>query len=472
MKSKTLLLSSFLASVGLAFASVVDGQTTPTFTTLHRFTGTNGEGSDPQSAPILGSDGALYGTTNTGGTSGNGTIYRILVNGTAFTTQHSFTGTNGEGFHPNATLLLGSGSVFYGATSGGGTGNGGTIYRLSADGKTLVALYSFVGTNSLAPSPNTMILGSDGALYGTTVDGGVYSNGSVFRLTIDGKTFTTLYSFTGGNGQGNFPEAGLLQGSDGAFYGTTQGESDAPNNGTVFRLTADGKTFKVLHTFSGTDNYAFPEATVIQGSDGNLYGTTLGGGTRSSGSVFRLSTSGTAFATLHSFTGGSGDGANPYGAMVQGSDGAFYGTTNAGGTGGYGSVYRLSSDGTTLTTIHSFTGPTGDGLHPQSTLTKDSGGNLYGTTAGGSGGNSGTIFKLSFPKQTALAITRTATDATVLYGGTPGATYQPQYAATLTDNQWTNAGPLLTADDNGIFTYTDSTQPLPATRFYRAIVSP
>lgn len=158
------------------------------------------------------------------------------------------------------------------------------------------------------------------------------------------------------------------------------------------------------------------------------------GGTSGKGTVYRLSADGKTFASLHSFTGASGDGANPYGALVQGGDGTFYGTTNAGGAGGYGAIYQLSNDGKTLTTIHSFTGPTGDSLHPQSTSLKGSDGNLYGTTAGGSGGDQGSIYELILPKATSLtarSITRTATAVTVIYSGIPGASYQPQYTGTF-----------------------------------------
>ncbi len=475
MKSKFSLHLSLLTLVCLSLGPDVDGQTAPTFTTLHRFTGVNGEGSDPQAALIQGSDGAFYGTTNAGGTSNKGTIFRLSADETTLTTLHHFTGANGEGSDPDAALLQGSDGAFYGATAGGGTNSSGTLCRLSADGKTFTTLYNFSGTAQAAAVPNALIQGRDGAFYGTTAGGGTYGIGTIFRLSADGKTLTTLYSFTGANGTGNLPAAALLQGSDGAFYGTTQGESDAPDNGTVFRLSADGKTFTTLHSFNGSDHYAFPEAALIQGSDGAFYGTTLGAGTTGNGTIFRLSADGKTFAILHSFIGGNGEGAGPYGALLLGNDGAFYGTTNAGGTGGYGTIYRLSSDGKTFTTIHTFTGPNGDGSHPQSTLIKAGNGDFYGTTAGGSGGDQGSLFKLSFPKApafTALSITRTATTVTIIYSGTPGATYQPQYAGTLTSNQWTSAGPLLTADSSGRFTYTDATQPQPPARFYRAVSSP
>ncbi len=471
MIRRFLLVALILASTGLDGNS----QTAPTLTTLHRFTGAAGEGSDPQAALIQGSDGALYGTTNAGGTSNHGSIFRLSADGQTFATLHSFTGANGEGLNPASALLQGKDGAFYGATTGGGANSAGTLYRLSADGQTFATLYSFPGSASIAAAPNGLIQGSDGAFYGTTAGGGANTIGSIFRFSADGKTLTTLYSFTGSNGTGDLPSAALLQGSDGAFYGTTQGESDAPDNGVVFRLSADGKTFTILHVFNGSDSYAFPEAALIQGIDGAFYGTTLGAGARGNGMVFRVSADGKTFANLHSFTGASGDGANPYGAPLQASNGNFYGTTNGGGAGGYGSIYQLSSDGKTLTTIHSFTGPAGDGLHPQSTLLQGSDGNLYGACAGGSGGDQGSIFKLTFPKASplaALSITRTATAVTILYTGTPGAAYQPQYAGTLASNQWTGDGPVLTADDNGHFTYTDSTQPQPAARFYRAVSSP
>ncbi len=472
MKSKFSFLFSLVGLGCLALAPTVDGQTAPTFTTLYRFTGTNGGGANPQAALIQGSDGTFYGTTAAGGTSSKGTIFQLSTDGKTLTTLHSFTGTGGEGSNPQAALLQGSDGAFYGGTSGGGTNGAGTLYRLSADGKTLTTLYSFPGTSQLGAVPNTLIQAKDGAFYGTSAGAGTSGVGTIFRLSADGKTFTTLYSFSGANGTGDIPEAALLQGSDGAFYGTTEGESDAPDNALVFRLSADGKTFTILHDFTGANNYATLAAALIQGSDGALYGTSVGAGTTGNGTVFRVALDGTNFAILHSFTGGTAEGANPYGALLQGGDGNFYGTTLRGGTGGYGTVYRLSGDGKTLTTLHLFTGPTGDSLRPLATLLKGSDGNFYGTTAGGSGGDQGSIYELIFPKLTALSITRTATAATVVYSGTPGATYQPQFASTLVGSPWTNSGPLLTADGTGRFTYTDSTQPQPATRFYRAVASP
>lgn len=471
MKSKTPLLISFLALACLSLASGVNGQTTPTFTTLHRFTGANGEGSVPQAGLILGADGNFYGTTNKGGTSGNGTFYRLSADGKTLTPLHGFTGASGEGLSPNAAPLQGSDGAFYGVTSGGGANSAGTIYRLTADGKTFTTLYSFPGSAQLGSAPNPLIQAKDGAFYGTTAGAGTSGLGTIYRLSADGKTFTILYSFSGANGTGDLPAAALVQGSDGAFYGTTQGESDAPADGTVFRLTADGKTFTILHVFNGTDNYAFPNSALVQGGDGAFYGTTQAAGTHGVGMVYRVTADGKTFTNLHSFSGGSVDGSSPYAALLPAGDGTFYGTTRAGGTGGYGTVFQISGDGKTFKTVHTFTGASGDGQVPLAALTKDGNGNFYGTTDG-SGSDLGTVFELIFPRLAALSITRTATAVTVLYSGSPGATYQPQSAATLTDNPWTSVGPLVTAGSDGSFTYTDTTQPQPAARFYRAVPSP
>lgn len=476
MKSPILLICSLVGAGYLALAPGVRGQTTPTFKTLYRFTGADGGGAGPQVALIQGNDGTFYGTTSAGGTSSKGTVFRLSADGKTLTTVHNFTGAGGEGANPQTALLQGSDGDFYGGTSGGGTNGAGTLYRLSADGKTFTTLYSFPGSTKLASIPNTLIQAKDGAFYGTSGGGGTNNVGTIFRLSADEKTFTILHSFTGNNGEGDIPQAALLQASDGAFYGTAEGESDAPDNALVFRLSADGKTFTILHDFTGANHYATLAAAVIQErGDGALYGTSVGAGATGNGTVFRLSLDGTDFAILHSFKGGNAEGANPYGALLQGSDGAFYGTTLRGGPGDYGTIYQLSSDGKTLTTFHLFTGPTGDSLHPLTTLLKASDGNLYGATTGGSGSDQGSIYELVFPKATpltALSITRTATTAAILYSGTAGATYQPQYADTLIGNRWINSGPLLTADAAGHFTYTDSTQPQPATRFYRAVTSP
>jgi uncharacterized repeat protein (TIGR03803 family) len=210
-------------------------------------------------------------------------------------------------------------------------------------------LYSFGGGGYIV-YPNGLVQGSDGYLYGTTAYGGTNGAGTVFQISTNG-ALTNLYSFTGTN-DGAYPSAGLVQGSDGSFYGTTQG-GGTNRAGTVFHISANG-AFASLYSFSGTNDGAYPEAALVQGSDGTLYGTTFGtpyyGGSSGNGTVFAVNTNGTGFTTLYRFSVGStnsasvytnSDGANPQAGLLLAGN-TLYGTTSSGGNSGYGTVFSLT----------------------------------------------------------------------------------------------------------------------------------
>jgi uncharacterized repeat protein (TIGR03803 family) len=247
-------------------------------------------------------------------------------------------------------------------------------------------LYSFTGGSSGGATPyGGLIQASDGNFYGMTSAGGSSSDGTVFKLTTSG-TFTLLHSFAGGSSDGAAPYGSLVQASDGNLYGMTH--SGGPSgDGTVFKITTSG-TLTVLHTFfnSSTDG-AGPYGSLIQASDGNLYGMTYAGGSSGRGTVFKITTSGT-LTLLYSFSGSGTDGANPYGSLIQASDGNLYGMTYVGGSGD-GTVFKLTTSGT-FTLLHSFS--SADGLYPVGSLVQASDGNLYGMTPASSSGN-GTVFK-------------------------------------------------------------------------------
>ena len=323
--------------------------------------------------------------------------------------MYSFTGGN-DGASPSAALVRGSDGYFYGTTSeGGGTNNSGTVFKISTTGA-LTTLYEFTGGDDGA-NPNGLVQGSDGNFYGTTYYGGTNNidSGTVFKISTNG-ALTSLYSFTGGN-DGGWPYAGLVQGSDGNFYGTTLHGDSSNNNGTVFKISANG-VLTTLYTFTGNEG-AYPQGGLVQGTDGYFYGTAeyngyfigpQGGFVGGGGSVFQISTNG-VLNILYSFNG-LNDGRNPQAGLVQGSDGFFYGTTAEGGTNDFlGTVFKISANGA-LTSLHSFTGGT-DGAIPQAGLVQASDGYLYGTTEynGRSFGGSplgfpgyfgyGTVFKIS-----------------------------------------------------------------------------
>ncbi len=364
---------------GASCSTKLVGSSSSVESVLYGFTG-GADGATPLAGLVQGSDGNFYGTTYAGGDSNHGTIFKITPTGT-LTTLHSFIGTDGAS--PEANLVQGSDGNFYGTTYAGGGSNHGTTFKITPTG-TLTTLHSFIGTDGASPDAN-LVQGGDGNFYGTTGNGGITSsNGTVFKITPSG-TLTTLYFFSGTDGSG---PNGLVLDSDGNYYSTAFGGGSS-NDGTVFKITPTG-TLTTLYSFSGADGLN-PRAGLALGSDGNFYGTTRSGGTGNDGTVFKITPSGT-LTMLHSFSGI--DGLDPWSsALVQGSDGNFYGTTVNGGALNNGTVFQITPTGT-LTTLYSFTGGV-DGSGPDGSLVQGSDGNVYGTTAGGGGCGPGAVFKIS-----------------------------------------------------------------------------
>jgi len=256
---------------------------------------------------------------------------------------------------------------------------------ITLQAQTFTTLHSF----DLTDGGNTyagLVQATDGNLYGTTVGGGAKGDGTVFKITPSG-TLMTLYSFCSKSGctDGYFP-AGLVQATNGNFYGTTAG-----GHGTVFKVTPSG-TLTTLHSFNGTDGSS-PRAGLVQATDGNFYGTTYSGGAKNIGTVFKITPSGT-LTTLHSFD--LTDGESPVAALIQSTDGNLYGTTPPGGAHGDGTVFKITTSGT-LTTLYSFCSKLGctDGANPEAALVQDTNGTFYGTTRSGGAHAYGTVFSLS-----------------------------------------------------------------------------
>jgi uncharacterized repeat protein (TIGR03803 family) len=313
-----------------------------------------------------------------------------------YTTVASFNDTFGS--VSEGTLLRGADGNYYGTTMNGGAYGLGSVFKVTLFGK-IIALASFNGTNGASPQAG-LILGGDGNFYGTTIYGGRNGVGTVFKLTPGGK-LTTLVSFNYGNGAN--PYAGLVQGNDGNFYGTTLygGQADF---GTVFKLTPTG-ILTTLVSFNGL-NGMNPQAALVQGDDGNFYGTTVQGGANFNtesftgwGTVFKMTPYG-SLTTLASF--GGTNGANPLSALTPAVGGQFYGTTMSGGIGfaddnytGNGTIFKIGQNGR-LTTLHYFTGYPDEGSQPElGKLIVDLAGNVFGTTYGGGQNGSGSIFRLS-----------------------------------------------------------------------------
>jgi uncharacterized repeat protein (TIGR03803 family) len=354
------------------------------FTNLHSFQ-VFSNGANPYAGVVQGSDGYFYGTTYYGGTNGgNGAVFKLSANGT-LTSLYSFTGGS-DGSNPQAGLVQGKDGNFYGTTSLGGSNSSGTVFQIGANGA-FTSLYSFSGYYDGEYPYAGLVQGGDGNFYGTTSSGGTNSYGTVFQITSQG-ALTNLYSFTGGNDGAN-PAAGLVQGSDGNFYGTTS-DGGTSNSGTVFQIGTNG-ALTSLYAFTGGNDGAEPEAGLVQGGDGNFYGTTSAGGTNGYGTVFQYSAK-SGLTSLYSFTDGK-DGADPEAGLVQGGDGNFYGTTYDGGAYYYGAVFQISASGA-LSNLYSFTGGK-DGANPQAGLVLGNDGNFHGTTYDGGTDGNGAVFTIN-----------------------------------------------------------------------------
>ena len=267
-------------------------------------------------------------------------------------------------------------------------------YTLTDLGATFTTIQSFDGTNG-NKSFAGLVQGTNGNLYGTTYYGGTTDSGEVFEITPGG-TLTILHSLCSKTGctDGEYTYATPVQGTDGNFYGTTY-LGGSKESGTVFKITPGG-TLTTLHTFGGTDG-SQPLAGLVQATDGNFYGTTYLGGSQGDGEIFKITPNG-AFTTLHSFCSVAAckDGRNPFAGLVQAVDGNLYGTTLTGGAKGYGTVFKVTPSGA-FTTLHSLCSQSGcpDGEFPQTGLVQATNGNLYGTTIVGGAHDSGTIFEIT-----------------------------------------------------------------------------
>ncbi len=378
--------------------------TAQTFNLLLQFDGSNG--ASPVAGLAQGLDGNLYGTTVRGGSTDYGTVFKITPSG-ALTTLYSFCALSGciDGVGPEASVVLGTDGNFYGTTPSGGANGWGTVFKITPAGA-LTTLYSFCAKTNCddGGSPESaLVQASDGSFYGTTESGGgsVQYAGTVFKITPAG-VLTSLYSFCAltSCADGESPFGALVQAPNGSLFGTTS-LGGANQHGTVFEITTTGK-LTTLYSFCARSNCADgsdPYGTLIRGLDGDFYGTTYYGGTNNYGTVFKITPTG-ALTTLYSFCGQANcaDGAQPFAGLVQAIDGNFYGTTFEGGASGHGVIFKITSSGA-LTTLYSFCSQTdcADGAQPFASLVEDTSGTFYGAASGGGNKSSadGTLFSLS-----------------------------------------------------------------------------
>lgn len=339
---------------------------------------------------VEGRDGSLYGLTIFGGPNDDGEAFRLSPDGT-FDILHEFTGSDGE--NPFGRLIQGSDGNFYGTTISGGASDLGTIFRLAPDG-TFTLLHSF-GAAGDSDSPFAgLTQARDGTLYGTTCSDVVGGFDAVFAITPAG-AYRIVYQFSG-DADGYCPHGELFEANDGLLYGTTL-RGGAHGAGTAFSVSTAG-VHTLLHSFSGGADGDELQGGLVQASDGQFYGTTSFGGANGDGTVFRMDAAGNV-TTLHDFLEGSGDGARPDAGLVDGGDGYLYGTTSYGGAGGKacslnhcGTVFRISLDGR-LDILHSF-GVTYMGAHPSTLLARISKNRIAGTADWRDGKVQGTIFVL------------------------------------------------------------------------------
>lgn len=379
------------ASGGIVSAAVALQVIMPIESVLYSFGGTSPDGAYPQAGLILATDGNFYGTTYSGGANNVGAIYRMSSAGVE-TLLYSFGANAADASYPKAGLVQGADGNFYGTSFYGGVNGAGTVFKLTPAGvETVIYAFGATAADGISPQAGLMQAG-DGNFYGTTTTGGSNNKGTVFEVSPAGIE-TVLYSFGATATDGVYPQAGVIQGGDGNFYGTTT-NGGANNSGTVFKVTPAGAE-TVLYSLgsTATDGVA-PQGGLIQGSDGNFYGTTDFGGANNAGTVFEVTPAGVE-SLLYSFGTVSNDGVSPQAALIQASDGNFYGTTASGGANDKGTVFQVTPAGVE-TVLNSFGAGSTDGTYPEAGLIQGSDGNLYGTTANGGAYSRGTVFVQGF----------------------------------------------------------------------------
>lgn len=412
MVDKMFLLSAAMAGFILMATGPVTAQT---FTTLYNFNQVTNDGTGPQGGLVLLGN-TLYGTTSGGGANGSGTVFKINTDGNNYSIAYNFSAvdpiTNGDGALPDAGLTL-AGTTFYGTAPYGAASGDGAIFAFNTDGG-FTNLYSFTngpdkseGVDGSRPHGGVVLSGD--TLYGTAEIGGIWDVGTVFAVGTNGTDFTVLHSFNGTDGA--LPVAGLVISSN-TVYGMTT------TSGNIFSVNTDSMEFSNIYTFSslinGTngDGFAPQDGLILSGN--TLYGTADLGGSSGDGTVFAINTDGTGFTNLHSFSGAT-DGAGPLGGLLLVGN-ALYGTTQAGGASGYGTVFEINTNGLGFTTLHAFN--QSDGATPYAGLIY-SGGVLYGTTYEGGSNSAGTVFALALaPAPPPLTIVQSGTNVILTWPAT------------------------------------------------------
>jgi uncharacterized repeat protein (TIGR03803 family) len=371
--------------------------------TIYNFGNGKDGGSPAGAAPLLDAIGALYIAAESGGTTNNGAVVKLTPSGSSYAESvlNSFHGHIGA--FPFGGLIADTSGALYGTTTFGGTGNRGLVYKITPSGSSYseTVLYRFGKYPDGSYPQGALLSDGTGALYGTTLGGGKYQRGTVFKLTPSGSGYaeSIVYDFRGGS-DGAKPYSDLSTDASGAFYGMTELGGNK-NHGVVFKLTPSGSgyTESILHRFAGfPEDGAYPvQSRLIPDGTGAFYGITSLGGARGFGAVFKVTPSRTGYSetVVHSFRGHPDDGSVPA-SLLLAHDAKFYGTTALGGLSNAGTIFELAPTGSgyIARVLYSFQNKL-DGTSPIG-LTVDSTGSLYGVTgAGGLCAPCGTVFKLT-----------------------------------------------------------------------------
>ena len=367
------------------------------------------DGSEPWSNYFISdAKGNLYAATAAGGTYSAGTVFMLSPAGKE-TVLYEFKGSNGDGSAPHGRLAFDADGEIYGTTQSGGTNGTGTVYRLSpksGGGWTEKVIYNFSATGADGTAPSAgMTIAADGTMYSTTPDGGAFGAGTVFSLKKTSKGWKqTVIQNLNGSSNGGFPYEGLMMDTAGNLYGAAP-TGGASGQGVIYRLshTKKGWVDTVLYSFTGQngDGAGLYWIDLISDKSGNIYGATSFGGTNGTGTVWELVYSTTkktySESILYEFgASGSGDGNNPYGGLAMDIKGNLYGTTLYGGPSNIGTFYKLTKQGKTWkeTILHSFVGAN-DGNEPTGNPYIDAKGRLYGMTQTGGKSNLGIVYRIT-----------------------------------------------------------------------------
>jgi uncharacterized repeat protein (TIGR03803 family) len=353
------------------------------------------EGNSPESALVQNAAGTLFGTAAHSGAHGSGSIFKVDPDGNNCDDIHDFDGTDGD--NPFAGLVLGGGFLF-GVAADGGNDDAGVVYKIDTNGDNFAVIHHLNGGNDGSHPYGRLAQGPDTILYGVAHDDGANGFGTVFSIDPGGQTYTVIHVFGTTADDGSNPYGGLLMGSDGMLYGTTEKGHNGTGLGTVFRLNTDGSSFETLHTFTGGNDGQDPQAAMIETPEGYLYGTTFLGGSGANGTVFRSRRDGTDYSVVHAFS--TADGTRPRAELTLVIGGLLYGTASNGASGG-GTVFRMTKLGQLLHSAHDFVNASGD--TPRGGVIQGLDGALYGTTSSGGAHSVGTIWRLTTPTAVSIA---------------------------------------------------------------------